>query len=186
MFRRKVQPAVTHEHMLAKFIQRVLEWFYPFFSRLMPRQTFMYAACGGGNTMLGLLVFFTSYNFIFRKQLVHLPFLTLSPHIAAMIASFLVSFPTGFYLARYVVFSESLLRGRHQLVRYFGTTMGSLVLNYVNLKIMVDIFKFYPTVAQVINTAILITFSYLMQKHFAFKHKGKDHKTGLAENQPRI
>jgi hypothetical protein len=25
-----------------------------------------------------------------------------------------------------------------------------------------------------------------MQKHFAFKHKGKDHKTGLAENQPRI
>ena len=133
----------------------------------------MYAACGGGTTMLGLFVFFISYNFIFKKELVHLPLVTLSPHIAAMIASFLVSFPTGFYLSRYVVFSGSLLRGRHQLIRYFGTTMGSLVLNYVNLKIMVDIFKFYPTIAQVINTTLLITFSYFMQKHFAFKHQQK-------------
>ena len=157
--------------MLAKFIVQVLEWFYPFFRRFMPKQTYMYAACGGGTTLLGLLVFFTSYNFIFRKQLVHLPFITFSPHIAAMIASFLVSFPTGFYLARYVVFSGSLLRGRHQLMRYFGTTMGSLVLNYVNLKIMVDIFKFYPTIAQIINTVLVITFSYFMQKHFAFTQK---------------
>lgn len=157
--------------MLAKIIVQVLDWFYPFFRRLMPRQTFMYAACGGGTTMLGILVFFTSYNFIFKKQLVHLPLVTLSPHIAAMMLSFMVTFPLGFYLSRYVVFSESMMRKRHQLPRYFATTIGSLVLNYINLKIMVDLLHFYPTISQVINTAIVVTFSYLMQKHFAFKHR---------------
>ena len=121
--------------MLAKIIVQLLDWLYPFFKRLMPKQTFMYAACGGGNTALGLLVFFISYNFIFNKQLVHLPFITFKPHIAAMILSFLVTFPVGFYMARYVVFSESTLRGRHQLVRYFATAIASVVLNYINLKI---------------------------------------------------
>ncbi len=137
----------------------------------MSLQTFRYAACGGGNTALGLLVFFVGYNFLFHKQLVHLGSLTLSPHIAAMVLSFLVSFPIGFYLARYVVFSGSALRGRHQLVRYFTTTMGSLLLNYANLKIMVDLLHFYPTIAQSINVVIVVTFSYLMQKHFAFARR---------------
>jgi putative flippase GtrA len=159
--------------MPARIIVQILEWFYPFFRRLMPKQTFMYAACGGGNTLLSLFTFFISYNFIFNKQLLHLPLVTLSPHIAAMILSFAVTFPLGFYLSRYVVFSASKMRGRHQLARYFGTTIGSLCLNYLNLKIMVDLWHFYPTPAQIINTAIVIAFSYLMQKHFAFKHKSR-------------
>jgi hypothetical protein len=40
-----------------KIYSTVLEWFYPIFRRLMPRQTFMYAACGGVTTMLGYLSF---------------------------------------------------------------------------------------------------------------------------------
>lgn len=170
--------------MLAKIIIQVLEWFYPFFRRLMPKQTFMYAACGSSSTLLGLFSFFVSYNFIFKKQLFHLPFITISPHIAAMIVSFLITFPLGFYLARYVVFSNSTMRGRHQLVRYFGTTLGSLLLNYLNLKIMVDLWHFYPTIAQVINTAVVITFSYIMQKHFAFRHKSR-RQIKLEQNQAR-
>ncbi|MES2649430.1 MAG: GtrA family protein [Bacteroidota bacterium] len=155
--------------MLATIITRILEWLYPFFRRLMPKQTFMYAACGGGNTLLGIFAFFFSYNFVFKKELVHLPFITFTPHIAAMIVSFLITFPIGFYMARYVVFSGSVLRGRHQLVRYFATATGSVILNYINLKIMVDKLQFYPTIAQVINTVIVVAFSYLMQKYFAFK-----------------
>jgi putative flippase GtrA len=157
--------------MLANIITRLLEWFYPFFKRLMPKQTFMYAACGGGNTLLGIFTFFFSYNFVFKKELVHLPFITFKPHIAAMIVSFLVTFPIGFYMARYVVFSGSALRGRHQLVRYFVTALGSVILNWINLNILVDRLHFFPTIAQVINTIIVIAFSYLMQKYFAFETK---------------
>ena len=137
----------------------------------MPLQTFRYAACGGGNTLLSLVIFAVSYNFVFDKSLVQLGPITISPHIAAMILSFLFTFPIGFYLARNVVFSGSPLRGRHQLIRYFTTTIGSVLLNYANLKIMVDLLHFYPTIAQSINVVIVVTFSYLMQKHFAFARK---------------
>ena len=139
----------------------------------MPLQTFRYAACGGGTTVLGIATFYVGYNFLFKKQVVHLPFFALEPHIAAMFLSFIVTFPLGFYLSRNVVFTGSALRGRHQLVRYFGSAMGSVLLNYINLKIMVDGLHIYPTIAQVINTVIVIAFSYLMQKHFAFRHAPK-------------
>jgi len=86
-----------------------------------------------------------------------------------MILSFLITFPLGFYLARYVVFPGSFMKKRYQLFRYFLSTVGSLLLNYFNLKIMVDIWGFYPTIAQVFNVIIVVTFSYLMQKYFAFK-----------------
>jgi putative flippase GtrA len=155
--------------MIAAFISRILLFFYPLFRRWMPFQTFRYAACGGGNTALGVVVFFVGYNFIFKKEIVHTPIIAISPHIAAMILSFLVTFPLGFYLARDVVFPGSFMKKRYQLFRYFLSTIGSLLLNYFNLKIMVDIWGFYPTIAQVFNVIIVVTFSYLMQKYFAFK-----------------
>lgn len=135
----------------------------------MPWQTFRYAACGGGNTILGILVFFIAYNFIFQKQVLHLPYIALSPHIAAMALSFLFTFPLGFYLAVFVVFPGSFLRKRYQLFRYFITAVGSLFLNYINLKIMVDMLGFFPTIAQILNVFIVVVFSYLMQRHFAFR-----------------
>jgi putative flippase GtrA len=155
--------------MVSRLIIRLLDWFYPFFARLMPVQTFRYAACGAGNTALSIFIFFISYNFIFKKQVVHLPFIAFEPHIAAMILSFVTTFTIGFYLARFVVFSGSSLRGRKQLLRYFTTAIGSIVLNYINLKILVEVLHIYPTIAQMINVVVVVTFSYLMQKHFAFR-----------------
>jgi len=155
--------------MLSRVIIQILDWIYPVFQRLVPRQTFYYAACGGGNTLLSIFIFFVTYNFVLKKQLLHLPLVTLSPHIAAMIISFLLTFPLGFYMARHVVFAGSALRGRHQLMRYLLSTAGSVLLNYVNLKVMVDLLHWYPTISQIINTGIVITFSYTAQKYFAFR-----------------
>ena len=104
--------------------------------------------------------------------MVRLPFFTMSAHIASMLVSYLVSFMVGFLLARYVVFSESVLRGHQQLGRYWLTSLISLFLNYANLKIMVDTLGWFPTVAQVVNVGVVITFSYLMQKYFAFHNRG--------------
>lgn len=157
--------------MLAKFITQILDWIYPLFRRLMPKQTFYYAACGGGNTILGLVIFFVCENYVFDKQPVDLVLVVLKSHKAAMVASFLFSFPTGFYLAKNVVFSGSTMRGHQQLIRYFITNIVSLLLNYINLTVLVDWLQFYPTIAQVINTIIVVIFSYLLQKHFAFRKK---------------
>jgi len=150
-------------------IEKLLDQTYPFFSRFMNRMTYRYAACGGSNTLLDIFLFFISYNFIFRKQMVHLPFVTISPHIASFLLSFCVTFPIGFLLNRYVVFKGSVIAGRIQLFRYSLTVLGSLFLNYVFLKLFVEVLHMYPTIAKIITTFIVVAFSYLSQSYFTFK-----------------
>lgn len=146
-----------------------IDFFYPLFSRFMPLQTFRYAACGGSNTLLDIFMYWVSFHFILRERIVHLGFLTISPYIASFILSFCVSFPTGFFLMRNIVFPESTLHGRVQLFRYFMLVMICLGLNYIFIKLFVEQCHLYPTVAKVLTTVIVVAFSYLTQKHFTFK-----------------
>ena len=117
----------------------VIDWFYPPFKRFMPLQTFRYAACGGGNTLLDISLFFIIYKFILHKQMLHTPWFTLSPHIAAFLMSFIITFPVGFFLSRYVVFEGSAVRKREQLPKYMIVVLGAILLNYFFLKIFGEI-----------------------------------------------
>lgn len=135
----------------------------------MDLQTFRYAACGGGNTVLGLLVYAISYKFIFKEQNLHFGFYAFKPHVAALLLSFCVNFVVGFFLMKYVVFSNSFLKGRVQLFRYLTLFLFNLMLNYILLKVFVERLRIYPILAQVITTCLIVLFSYLMQKHYTFK-----------------
>ena len=155
--------------MAKKWIIAFIDFFYPPFSKLMPLQTFRYAACGGTNTLLDIFMYFIAYNYILHKQDLNLGFLTISPYIASFLISFAVSFPTGFFLNRNIVFTGSTLHGRVQLFRYFILVVICLLLNYVFIKLFVEQFHIYPTVAKILTTVIVISFSYLTQKNFTFK-----------------
>lgn len=157
-----------HEN-IRSLILSVVDFFYPFFRKLMPLQTFRYAACGGFNTVLDISLFFVSYNFILEKQPVHLGFLTIGPHIAAFLIGFMVTFPIGFYLSRYVVFQETSVRKAKQLAKYFTVVFGCLLLNYAFLKLFVDLFGWYPTPSKILTTVFVVAFSYVSQKNFTFR-----------------
>jgi putative flippase GtrA len=135
----------------------------------MPLQTFRYASCGGANTVLGFIIYSISYTFLFHKQVVDLGFYAFEPHIASLILSFAVNFPVGFILMKYVVFVDSTIQGRVQLFRYFFVFISNLILNYILLKIMVEKLHVNAILAQIISTAVVITISYLLQRHFTFK-----------------
>lgn len=135
----------------------------------MPIQTFRYAACGGSNTLLDIFMYWVAFHFILHEHDVRLPFITISAHVASFLISFCVSFPTGFLLMRYVVFSESTLHGRVQFFRYFALVVFCLFLNYIFIKLFVERFQLYPTVAKIITTFIVVAFSYFTQKNFTFK-----------------
>jgi putative flippase GtrA len=135
----------------------------------MDRQTFRYIACGGGNTLMDIVIYFITYNFILQKQIVHTPLISISPYIDAFIISFLITFPTGFFLMRNIVFTGSSLRGRVQLFRYFMLVVICVFLNYIFIKLFVEVFHFYPTIAKIWTTAIVISFSYLTQRNFTFR-----------------
>lgn len=154
---------------LVELIEGVILWFYPPFKKLMPEQTFKYAATGGANTALDIFLYFIFYNFVLKKEIVDLGFYAISPHIAAFLMSFMFTFPIGFLLAKLISFPGSFLRKRIQLLRYGMTVAGSIILNYIFLKLFVDGFGWYPTPSKIVTTLVVIVFSYTMQKNFTFK-----------------
>ena len=99
--------------------------------------------------------------------------------MAALFISFCITFPIGFFMSKYVVFSDSQMKGKVQLIRYFMICLFNLALNYILLKILVENAHIYPVFAQVLTTSIVVLFSYLAQRHFSFKaNTAEEESTG--------
>ena len=162
-----------HE-IISNIILKLIDWVYPVFQKVMPLKTFRYAACGGGNTLLDILLFFVSYNYILHKQVLHILGMSISPHIASFIISFCITFPIGFYLSRYVVFQETTVSKRTQLLKYFFVVFGCIILNYIFLKLFVEYCGWYPTLSKIVTTLFVVIFSYTTQKNFTFKSDGSN------------
>jgi putative flippase GtrA len=158
-----------HIHSVRDLVLPLIDFFYPPFRKLLPLQTFRYAASGGINTLLGLTLYYIAYKYILKEQDLVLPFYAFKSHVAALLIAFCFSFPFGFFLMKYVVFSDSNMRGRVQLLRYFMVYLFNLALNYILLKIFVEMFRLYAPFAQILTTFLIIIFSYLAQRHFTFR-----------------
>lgn len=168
-------------HSMRAFITGIIDFFYPPFRRFMPLQTFRYAACGGGNALLGFIIYVIGYQYIFAKSNFHFGFYAFKPHVAALFLSSTINFIVGFILNRYVVFTGSYLRGRIQLFRYFLSFGFNLLFNYGMLKLLVEVLHWNPLISQVITIALVIAISYFTQRHFTFrvKNDGQAEFTGL-------
>ncbi|HTN44950.1 MAG TPA: GtrA family protein [Flavipsychrobacter sp.] len=158
-------------HAVRNIILAIIDFVHIPFQKWIDKQTFRYLACGGGNTVLDIFIYFISYNFVLQKQPVHTFWITISPHIAAFMISFSISFPLGFLLSKYVVFTESNLKGRIQLFRYIVLVSMCILLNYVFLKFFVEWCGFFPTASKILTTGIVAIFSYISQRNFTFKVK---------------
>ncbi len=157
--------------LLASFVRGVLDFFYPLFRRFMPLQTFRYLVTGSINTLLGIVVYFISYSFCFQGTVFNLGFYAFKAHSAALLASFMVTFPLGFFFSKFVVFSDSHLRSRIQLFRYLMICVFNLFLNYLLLKVQVEVLLIDPLLAQFFTVTGVVIFSYLAQRNFSFKNK---------------
>jgi len=151
------------------FIISVIDYFYRPFHKFIPLETFRYAATGGFNTVLDILLYFICYNFILDKHVVDLEIVSISPHIAAFLIVFPITFATGFLFAKFITFTNSVVKGRVQLIRYMLSVSGSIFLNYVFLKIFVEFAGLWPTLSKIITTCIVVIYSYFTQKFFTFK-----------------
>lgn len=154
---------------IRNLIIQIVDWFYFPFLHFIPREIFRYAVTGGLNTILDLTLYFVFYRFILDRQIVDLGFVAISPHIAAFIMVFPITFTTGFILAKYVTFNASELRGRIQLFRYGVTVLGAIILNYIFLKLFVEYFGWYATFSKGVTTVIVVMYSYISQRYFSFK-----------------
>ncbi len=150
-------------------LTKVILFFYPLFSKFMDKRTFLYAACGGGNLVLSWILFFVFYQFLFTKDNIEFSQFTLSAYTASAMLCFIISFSIGFLLMKYVVFTDSELKGRIQLFRYGISSLLSSVVSWLLLKFLIDIMGIYPSVSNVIASCLVVMVSYLLQKKYTFK-----------------
>ena len=161
----------------AQIITKIVDFFYRPFIKYIPQQLFRYAACGGGNMVLDWVLYFLIYNFVIGHELVYitLPFasnlspICLTPHILTFLIVFPITLLTGFWLNRNITFTQSSLRGYKQLWRYILIVALNLLVNYLGLKLCVDILGFYPTPSKMLITLVTVAISFFGQKYFSFK-----------------
>lgn len=154
---------------LRDLINLVIDLFYIPFKRMVSIETFRYASTGGFNTLLDITLYFLCYNFVLQKQVLDLQIVSISPHIAAFLIVFPVTFFSGFLLAKYITFTNSDIRGRIQLMRYLLSVSGSIFLNYFFIKLLVEFGGLWPTLSKIITTVIVVIYSYFVQKLYTFK-----------------
>jgi hypothetical protein len=158
---------------LSQAITKAIDLFYikPL-RRFVPQQTFRYAACMGANYfVLGTLVYWVAFHHIVGDSWLDLRFVVMSPHTQAIFIQFVIISCTGFWLNKYVTFSQSPLKGRTQFFRYLLSLAGSLLINYIFMKLLIETIGIYPTMASPIATLLVAVYSYLTAKFFTFIEK---------------
>ena len=155
---------------VAERIIRLIDavYIYPV-NRIFSRQFFRYGVCGATNMALDALWYFTIYHFVIAKQFIDLGFVVVSPHIAALILVFPITFFTGFWLNRHVAFVATKYESRKQLARYALTVVGSILLNYGCMKLFVEVFNIWPTPSKLLTTVVSVCYSFLAAKYYTFR-----------------
>lgn len=164
---------------IRQYILQFIDFFHPPFAKWIDQQTFRYLACGGGNQLLNIFIYWFSLHILLHEadSVIHIKdgkTIAVGADIASYIIASSITIPIGFILSKYVVFQESNLKGRVQLFRYVVLVATCFFLNYLFLKLFIDILGFYPTPSQSLTIIILAVFSYIVQRTFTFKVKLAD------------
>ncbi len=155
---------------LASLLTKAIDLFYiPVVRKFVPQQIFRYGACGAANMTLDAVWYFIIYNFIVAKQFVDLGFVVISPHILSLVIVFPITFFTGFWLNRNVAFRTTHIESRKQLLRYLLTVLGSILINYASMKLLVEHAHLWATPSKIITTVISTVYSYLVARYYTFR-----------------
>jgi putative flippase GtrA len=133
---------------------------------------FKYAFIGCINVGLSWVVYLISFHLLLqRNNVVLFSLITISAHVFALILSFIFVTVSGFFLNFYFVFKSSNTNIPFKLFKYFISNSGSLILNYIFLKIFVDLLHWWPFFSQVLASSLTVFYSYLMQNRFTFNKR---------------
>ena len=118
--------------------------------------------------VLDAVWYFVIYHFVVAKQFVDLGFVTISPHILSLVIVFPITFFTGFWLNRNVVFRTTHIGSGRQLLRYLLSVAGAIIINYISMKLLVEYVHIWATPAKILTTVISAIYSYLVGRFYTF------------------
>ena len=107
---------------LADRITQIIDFFYikPI-RKVLPVQTFRYAACGGANLVFNWLLYALLYDVVLGFDYLNLGIVYISRHIAALCITFPITLFTGYWLQSRVSFVGSPLGDKISGIRYLIT-----------------------------------------------------------------
>lgn len=152
-----------------KFRSVVDRAYVPPFSTVVSARIFRYGVCGGVNMVLDAVWYFIIYHFLVCGRFTDLGFVVVSPHIMSLAIVFPITFLNGFWLNRNVVFGSGEAGVAGQMGRYAVTVGGSILLNYVVMKLLVEVAMIWPTPSKLITTAVCAVYSYLVGRYYTFR-----------------
>ncbi|MDR2836571.1 MAG: GtrA family protein [Bacteroidales bacterium] len=152
-------------------INKIIDFLYLPFKKLIPFEIFRYGCVGGGNMILDTLLYYIFYHYVFDEQIFDLGFIAFTPLIASYVFVFPITFITGFLLNKYIAFPNSYLKNKSQFFRYILTVTGSIILHYFILKFFGQVLEFWPLISKILTVCIVTVYSFCVQKFFSFKTK---------------
>lgn len=162
---------------LSQALTKLIDRFYVSpVSKFCSRDFFRYGVCGATNMTLDAIWYFVVYHFIIKAQYIDLYIVSISPHISSLMIVFPITFFTGFLLNRYVAFHATEQPGGKQLKRYAVSVVGSIIINYVCMKLFVEYFNIWPTPSKLLTTIVTVAYSFIAAKYFTFR-KSKSNAT---------
>ncbi len=156
--------------MVSKWLISIVDALYiPQIRWFLPRDIFGYGLCGGLNMMFDTLWYFLLYHYVVCEQFVDLGVVVMSPHIVTLCLVFPITFFTGFWLNRNVAFRVTHFSSSRQLARYALSVVGSILINYLCMKVFVEILYIWPTPSKMLTTVISTCYSFLAARYFTFR-----------------
>jgi putative flippase GtrA len=152
-----------------KKIIAFIEFFHLPLFQFIPAETFRYLFSGVSTIMVDWVMYSLSYHFIFQKQVVQLGSYAISATNASKAIAIICGFVWGFAMNKYIVFTQSPLRGRQQLFRYGLIVSTCVLLNFFFLNIFIHKIGIFPTPSNILTSMIVAVYSYIVQRSFAFK-----------------
>ncbi len=141
---------------------------------LVSRNLFGYGLCGAVNMALDIVWYFLIYHYVVCESYVDLGFVVMSPHILSLFIVFPITFFTGFWLNRHVAFRATKVSSGKQLWRYALSVVGSILINYVCMKLFVEVCAIWPTPSKMLTTVVSVCYSYLMARYVTFMPDSED------------
>ena len=156
---------------MVSIIRSFLDLFYPLLKKIFDKTTYYYAVAGCTNLVLGWIIFWVLDHWVINRKQAVLPLFEHPVHSYTLIAAAcgVFSFLFGFMMMRYVVFTESQLKGLVQFFRYGLSAIISATVNWILIKLMVDTFAWNASLCNVFASVVVVTISYFLQRKFSFK-----------------
>ena len=129
-----------------------------------------YFFSAGMATGVDVTAYFMCYNYIFLKtdqDIFNL--IVLSAPTASLAISYSLGLMTNFLITKYMVFTESDLRGIHQLMRYIIVAILILILNYLLMSFLISGLEWYPTISRIISAVSIGFLSFVIHKLYSFR-----------------